>query len=112
MVNQAADHYNGPASGHYCQGSDEHPVHFAVFKLANNGTMTGSGSDDVGEFDLHGQVTFSSNIAQFIKQYRGMHAVQYHGFLLFNPAESCYEMQGNWSIGRDSDAFFIRLRST
>lgn len=64
-------------------------MHFANVELANNGAITDSGSGDVGEFDLHAQVTFSSNIANYKAVSRDQHAVQYLGFLLRKVAMKC-----------------------
>jgi len=44
------------------------------------GRMTGTGRDRVGTFTINGTYQVTDGLCEFLKQYPGSHAVNYHGF--------------------------------
>ncbi len=88
--------------GYYVQHGEQHEVYFESVTVTNT-AIQGMGIDEVGEFDLYGEV--SGNFVNFTKQYRGKHAIAYHGTI--NDAHTTIE--GHWGFfqGDKRDKFLI-----
>ena len=48
-----------------------------TFQINKNGTVVGSGSDTVGDFEING--TFKNHDIKWVKQYIGAHKIFYSG---------------------------------
>merc|ERR1719433_1082116 len=86
-------------SGRFWQDGDAYEMYFANMVLDVSGAVSGSGSDDVGNFSLAGSM--SDGWLEFKKQYEA-HFVNYRGQCNDN---SGY-FRGNWEIPGDCGGNF------
>lgn len=77
-------------------------MNFQNLLVGLNGCLQGSGSDNVGQFQLMGQVTPHGTVG-FTKQYIGQHAVTYQGIL------NNGVISGNWMLGNHRGQFEIHM---
>jgi len=78
--------------GHYYQDGDKHEMVLRHMILDNEGNVSGSGSDDAGEFTLEG--TMTNGVLEFKKQYPE-YFVNYSGMCKDDNPQL---FQGNWEI--------------
>ena len=76
--------------GHYEQFGSKHDMELML--VVDFMTIRGQGQDGIGAFDINGQC--NGDHFNFVKQYRGMHAVHYNG-RLENGRE---KMKGLWGM--------------
>ena len=88
-------------SGYYEQGGQQYSMEIQNFYLSGVQVL-GSGSDSIGQFDINGLVSDNNQTSrkvEFVKQYRGQHAVNYVGEYSDN---LCH---GTWSVGGSTGGF-------
>ncbi len=86
--------------GYYVQFGEQHPMELNL-TLGLDGKFTGSGSDEVGSFEMNG--TLIGDDVDITKQYIGQHSVSYIG--KYNGGV----IRGKWDIhGCCSDEFEIK----
>lgn len=87
--------------GWYDQNGQRQPMKFNHMQIGLNGAMQGNGSDNVGQFQIFGQVSRHGSV-NFTKQYIGKHAVAYQGVICDS------KITGNWRIGNYHGQFEIK----
>jgi hypothetical protein len=94
--------------GYYLQGDKEHAMELSKLKVNPNpgGAVQGSGSDTVGEFDIHGSFSMSDPICRFTKQYHGKDPIYYYQGTYTNGT-----IEGFWGIkaGEQDGKFKLSL---
>lgn len=77
--------------GFYDQNGQQTPMTFTMFSATPGNQVTGTGSDNVGQFQINGTCDPQGNVI-FTKQYVGQHAVAYSGKLIGGT------ISGNWTL--------------
>jgi hypothetical protein len=72
------------------------------FKAKLGDKIKGKGRDNVGDFKIKGKV-HSDGGADFKKEYKGRHTVEYHGRL----DASGTELKGEWNVSGSTGTFLI-----
>ena len=88
--------------GSYSQGGAKQDMRFNNLQVNIGGGLFGSGSDNVGQFTLSGQVAPNGDV-KFVKQYHGQHSVNYAGKMNGGVIE------GKWDFQGAGDAFRIEM---
>ena len=94
--------------GYYCQFDKQHPMEFQNMRIQQSGQIVGGGADEVGQFEINGQVNGSPQHGQvnFIKQYIGQHKIVYKGVLTNGV------INGKWGFDMNNpqDDFMIEMK--
>jgi len=99
-----SSNFMSPWKGWFAQGGSKTNMHFANFRIETSGKIWGSGSDNVGNFQISGNMKPHNQRLSFHKQYQGAHTVEYKGRMEGN------HITGNWEIpGNCSGNFNMRL---
>lgn len=85
------EHKKNKWKGYYQQMGVKHNMTFAYLEFDSRGKISGKGTDEIADFNISGLMQPNGEV-QFIKQYVGMHAVNYKGYRTNNV------IRGNWSI--------------
>ena len=93
-----------PWKGNYSQGGQKSEMKFNNFQFNFGGGIFGSGSDQVGQFNINGSCAPNGEV-NFKKQYVGKHTVDYKG--KFNGTA----IDGNWSVSGLTGPFHIELET-
>jgi hypothetical protein len=89
--------YDSPWTGWFKQGGSRTDMYFKNFRIEMNGKIWGSGSDEVGQFQISGKMTPSNQRLTFHKKYQGAHTVVYKGKMEGNHISGGWEIPGNCS---------------
>jgi len=93
-----------PWKGWFAQNGQKTDMHFQNFRVEMNGKIWGSGSDNVGQFQISGNMKPHNQRLTFHKKYMGQHTVVYNGRMEGN------HITGKWDIpGNCSGNFNMRL---
>src|SRR5450830_517931 len=76
--------------GHYEQFNSNHDMELML--IVDFMSIRGEGQDQIGAFDINGQC--QGDNFTIIKQYRGKHAVHYHGHF----EQGREKMEGHWGM--------------
>ena len=79
--------------GYYEQNGQRNEMRFAQFAAIQGQGVFGSGSDNIGQFQIQGNVSNNGDI-MFTKQYMGKHAVRYTGRISGSSIDGTWELQG------------------
>jgi len=102
MLSASEDYYSnsevtGNWQGKWYQGDSEGEME--LYLTAENGKLTGSGSDSVGEFEINGDISMTD--ISFDKQYIGKHNVKYAG-----TSSDGTTFNGTWNMNDSSSGEF------
>jgi len=78
MNDANADYPSGPWTGYYQQSGRR--IRQDLDLQFTNGVLTGTGSDSVGKFTVHGSYGSNGGEVTWTKRYYGRHRVFYRGF--------------------------------
>lgn len=92
-----ASSFNSPWKGWFKQNGQKTNMHFQNFRIETNGKIWGSGSDNVGAFQISGSMKPNNQRLSFHKQYQGQHTVIYKGRMEGNHIVGNWEIPGNCS---------------
>lgn len=94
-----ADFPSGSWTGYY-QYPDGGRGHQDLWLHFEEGRITGTGTDEVGDFVVEGTYDASSKEAEWQKRFAGGHVVMYRGFRESVPGIwGTWNIPGNWSGG-------------
>jgi hypothetical protein len=79
-MNDDGQFSSGPWTGFYQYPGDTHRHRQDLQLTFGDGTLRGTGSDDVGRFAIHGRYDGSTREVRWVKSYFGRHDVHYRGF--------------------------------
>lgn len=98
---------NSEWEGHYFQNGQNHAMKFEM-SFNPDGSITGSGTDNVGDFSWSGKYVGKSVDA--IKQYTGKHLVEYKGDMFKEDKKVVFD--GEWTIPNCCSAAFTLTETT
>ncbi len=78
---------------------------FRNFYIGMDGKILGEGQDQIGKFTINGHMDMGTGFAQFVKQYKGKHAVNYQGSFTDGA------FRGSWTVAGSTGSFELRQKT-